>query len=279
MVTRRRHLRLCPLAVLAFLAAPSQRSYAVTPDRHIYQYGHRSWTIDDGYLRSAAHVIAQDRDGYLWIGTDNGLCRFDGVRFVLWMPPAGMHLPSPRIVSLLADSDGALWIGTEAGLAHWNRGRLENDLEHEGWIFGFEQDHDGAVSEDREGTLWIATDNGLDAFHNLAVLTLPKGDDVLPVVADRVQLQQVLMNLMLNAVEAMKDIGGVGLPTHNPEQIVESFVTTKPQGTGMGLAITRSIVEARGGRAWAIANSGPGATFLFTLLSEAAEPHAVLSRG
>ena len=114
------------------------------------------------------------------------------------------------------------------------------------------------------------------------------------VMADRVQLQQVLMNLMLNAIEAMKDTGGeltvisqmsedgelliavrdtgVGLPTENPDQIFESFVTTKPHGTGMGLAITRSIVESHGGRLWAIANTGPGATFLFTLLRDAGEP-------
>jgi len=107
------------------------------------------------------------------------------------------------------------------------------------------------------------------------------------VVADRVQLQQLLMNLMLNAIEAMTDSGGeltvtsqlseaselliavrdtgVGLPAENPNQIFESFVTTKPQGTGMGLAIARSIVESHGGRLWAIANTGPGAAFLFTL--------------
>jgi len=62
---------------------------------------------------------------------------------------------------------------------------------------------------------------------------------------------------------------GVGLPADNPEQIFESFVTTKPEGTGMGLAISRSIVESHGGRLWAIANSGPGATFLFTLPGDA----------
>jgi len=96
------------------------------------------------------------------------------------------------------------------------------------------------------------------------------------------------------AIEAMKDTGGeltvtsqlsedselliavrdtgVGLPAENPDQIFESFVTTKPHGTGMGLAITRSIVESRGGRVWAIANTGPGATFLFTLPRDAGEP-------
>jgi len=68
------------------------------------------------------------------------------------------------------------------------------------------------------------------------------------------------------------DCVGVGSSSGNrmsPGTIVDAFVTTKPQGTGMGLAITRSIVEAHGGRLWATANSGPGATFLFTLPSDA----------
>jgi len=111
------------------------------------------------------------------------------------------------------------------------------------------------------------------------------------VLADRVQLQQVFMNLMLNAIEAMKDTGGkltissrptpegqlivsisdtgAGLPAESPERIFDAFHTTKPQGTGMGLAITRSIVEAHGGQVWATANQGTGATFHFTLQGEA----------
>jgi len=114
------------------------------------------------------------------------------------------------------------------------------------------------------------------------------------IMADRVQLQQVLMNLMLNAIDAMKDGGGdltitslgseghellisvsdtgIGLPTENPHQIFESFVTTKRDGTGMGLPISKSIVESHGGRLWAVANTGPGATFLFTLLADAGGP-------
>jgi PAS domain S-box-containing protein len=107
------------------------------------------------------------------------------------------------------------------------------------------------------------------------------------VMADRVQLQQVLMNLMLNGIEAMRDrsgqlsiksqlaeVGqllisvtdtGVGLPSENVARIFDAFFTTKSQGTGLGLAITRSIVEAHGGRIWATANSGRGSTFFFTL--------------
>jgi signal transduction histidine kinase len=102
------------------------------------------------------------------------------------------------------------------------------------------------------------------------------------------------MNLMLNATEAMKDTGGemavtsgktddgqllvsvsdsgVGLPIGDAGQIFEAFFTTKPQGTGMGLAISRSIVEAHGGRLWASANTVRGATFQFTLPPERALP-------
>jgi PAS domain S-box-containing protein len=119
--------------------------------------------------------------------------------------------------------------------------------------------------------------------------------DTPKIVADRVQLQQVFMNLMLNAIEAMKETGGeltvrarlnpegqlvfsisdtgVGLPAENTERIFDAFHTTKPEGTGMGLAITRSIVESHGGRVWATCNEGAGATFHFTLPAEA-EAHA-----
>lgn len=110
------------------------------------------------------------------------------------------------------------------------------------------------------------------------------------VMADRVQLQQVFMNLMINGIEAMKEATGaltiklqladdgqllisvsntgIGLPADRANQLFKAFFTTKPQGTGMGLAITRSIIEAHGGRVWASANTGRGATFHFSLPSE-----------
>jgi signal transduction histidine kinase len=111
--------------------------------------------------------------------------------------------------------------------------------------------------------------------------------DLPKITADRVQLQQVLMNLMLNGIEAMKETGGVltiktgrgeggqvlisvsdtgvGLPAGRADEIFNAFFTTKPQGSGMGLAISRSIVESHGGRLWATSNDGRGATFHFTL--------------
>ena len=122
--------------------------------------------------------------------------------------------------------------------------------------------------------------------HGVSIRTDLK-DDLPMIVADRVQLQQVLMNLMLNGIEAMKDTGGVltvksllredsqieiavkdtgsGLAMDKADQIFDAFFTTKPQGSGMGLAISKSIVEAHGGRIWATVNEGRGATFHFAL--------------
>jgi PAS domain S-box-containing protein len=120
--------------------------------------------------------------------------------------------------------------------------------------------------------------------------------DLPKITADRVQLQQVLMNLMLNGIEAMKETGGVltvktgrgeggqvlisvsatgvGLPAGKADEIFDAFFTTKLQGSGMGLAISRSIVESHGGRLWATSNDGRSATFHFTLPTAVAEVSA-----
>jgi C4-dicarboxylate-specific signal transduction histidine kinase len=111
-----------------------------------------------------------------------------------------------------------------------------------------------------------------------------------PVVVDRVLLQQVILNLMMNAVEAMRAVSdrvrvlriltenqssgnivvlvqdsGVGVGPEHSSRMFEPFYTTKVEGIGMGLTISRSIIEAHGGRLWAIANDSPGSTFCFTL--------------
>jgi PAS domain S-box-containing protein len=124
--------------------------------------------------------------------------------------------------------------------------------------------------------------------YNISVRMELEGD--LPqVMGDRVQLQQVLMNLIMNSIEAMKDVDGarelsiklergedeqvlvsvsdtgVGLPAQQAEQIFNAFFTTKPHGTGMGLRISRSIIESHGGRLWGADNPPRGARFYFTL--------------
>jgi signal transduction histidine kinase len=115
-------------------------------------------------------------------------------------------------------------------------------------------------------------------------------EDLPPVAGDRVQLQQLVLNLIMNAVEAMSGVqdrrreivitagageggevvvgvrdSGVGLNSEERDKIFDAFYTTKQTGMGMGLAISRSIAEHHGGRLWAQPNDGPGATFLFTI--------------
>jgi PAS domain S-box-containing protein len=131
--------------------------------------------------------------------------------------------------------------------------------------------------------------------HSISIRT-ELAADLPQVLGDRVQLQQVLMNLTVNSIDAMKDLDGtrelairsqtaenkqvlvsvsdtgVGLPRQQIEQIFNAFFTTKPHGTGMGLRISRSIIEAHGGRLWAADNSPRGASFYLTLPSPGAPP-------
>jgi C4-dicarboxylate-specific signal transduction histidine kinase len=125
---------------------------------------------------------------------------------------------------------------------------------------------------------------------NNVALRMELAADLPSVIGDRVQLQQVIVNLILNAIEAMSTVAdqerallirthrgqgdevrvavrdsGIGFDPLSTERIFDPFHTTKPHGLGMGLSISRSIVESHGGRLWAAANDGPGATFQFTL--------------
>jgi ligand-binding sensor domain-containing protein len=111
--------RLLPLWLLILFTS---KVMAVDPNKRLTQYAHTAWRLQDGLFSGAPHAITQTRDGYLWIGTQNELLRFDGVRLSKWDPPAGAQLPPSRIWTLLASRDGSLWIGTDSGLAHWNTG-------------------------------------------------------------------------------------------------------------------------------------------------------------
>src|SRR5215469_11750536 len=110
----RRTLRLA-LAVMLLAAC----AFALDPKLDISQYAHTSWKIRDGFVKGYITSMAQTPDGYLWLGTEFGLYRFDGVRALPWKPAGGQQLPSNGVNALLATRDGALWIGTYKGLASW----------------------------------------------------------------------------------------------------------------------------------------------------------------
>lgn len=139
-----RSLPLCLL--LLFVAAEPVR--ALDPHKLITQYGHTAWRTRDGYVDAPA-AITQTADGYIWIGTRNGLIRFDGVRFTPWIAPDGQALPSKSIGALLGARDGSLWIGTTGGLSQLKDGRLVDYAAQTGRA-GI-----AMIIEDEAGTVWF----------------------------------------------------------------------------------------------------------------------------
>lgn len=135
------------LLACILLVCPSV--FALDPSLDINQYSHRAWTVREGFFKGEVGSIAQTPDGYIWLGTTFGLIRFDGVKGDIWQPPPDQHLPSNRVMSLLAARDGTLWIGTVNGLASLKNGKLTVYPETIGhFIF--------AIVEDREGTVWVS---------------------------------------------------------------------------------------------------------------------------
>jgi len=136
---------LITISLLAFLFGPCT-AVALDPSLELSQYGHTAWTAKDGVSVGAIFAMAQTPDGYLWLGTEFGLFRFDGFHAVPWQAPAGEHLPSAPY-SLLVTRGGTLWIGTFVGLVSWNGTTLTRypDI---GDVFVT------SLLEDHEGTLW-----------------------------------------------------------------------------------------------------------------------------
>jgi signal transduction histidine kinase/ligand-binding sensor domain-containing protein len=140
----RRILRL-PAVCCLFLLFAVASGWAVDPGRRISQYAHTSWRTQDGLFSGSPIVLAQTVDGYVWIGTNVGLVRFDGLRFVTWRPPTGQRLLDSRIASLRAAHDGSLWIGTGYSISRWKDGVLTNYPQLSGKIESIVEDADGAV--------------------------------------------------------------------------------------------------------------------------------------
>jgi ligand-binding sensor domain-containing protein len=149
---------------LAVLLASRPCTFALDPALDISQYAHTAWKIREGFTKGKIVSIAQTPDGYLWLGTEFGLLRFDGVRNVPWKPPSDQHLPSNEIHSLLVARDGTLWVGTAKGLASWREGRLTRYPQLDGFYVL-------RLLEDHEGTIWA----GILGFPNGRLCSINNG--------------------------------------------------------------------------------------------------------
>ena len=120
---------------------------ALEPRTRLNQYAHKAWQIGDAGLLGTPQSIAQTQDGYIWVSTSNGLFRFDGVRFVKWMPAPGESLPSNSLWFLFGARDGSLYVGTDRGLARITSGHVYNYPDSPRWP--------GPFVEDAMGNVWM----------------------------------------------------------------------------------------------------------------------------
>src|SRR5687768_11924219 len=155
---RLRHLRVA--AALLFLA--SARLLALDPNRSLNEFGHQAWLTENGLPQNTVQAIVQTQDGYLWIGTQEGLVRFDGLNFSVFDKENTPAFKSNDIRFLQQDRQGRLWISTSYGLVSRHNGQFTSYTASE----GLPDNSIGPVVEDVSGNIWIGTDGGLVRLEN-----------------------------------------------------------------------------------------------------------------
>jgi signal transduction histidine kinase/ligand-binding sensor domain-containing protein len=193
----------------------------------------RSWDREQGLPQNVVHALAQTRNGYLWIGSDDGVVRFDGVRFVSFGLREGLR--SGVVLKLLEDSHGALWIGTaSSGLTRWEKGVFTTFTKRD----GLPADSITALGEDSEGRLWVGTEAGVAVLQN-GRLSTPAGAEPLKGRAVTVVYKSPRGALWLGA-------SGAGIFT-----LVEGkLVPLTDASVGSLLQNPHCLLEDKGGRVW-----------------------------
>ncbi len=129
----------------------------------ISRYSVRVWQTDEGLPQNSVHAIAQTADGYLWVGTREGLARFDGVRFTTVENAAAPHLKDAWITALCVSRDGSLWIATDSnGVTRLQAGKVSNFTDTN----GLPSNQTRCLAEDRDGNIWIGSEDGLTRFRD-----------------------------------------------------------------------------------------------------------------
>jgi ligand-binding sensor domain-containing protein/signal transduction histidine kinase len=155
---RLRHLRVA--ALLLLLAGT--RTPALDPNRHLKEFGHQAWLTENGLPQNTVQAIVQTQDGYLWIGTQEGLARFDGLNFTVFDKENTPAFKSNDIRFLVEDRQGRLWISTSYGLVCRHNGQFTSFTVNE----GLPDNSVGPIVEDTKGNVWIGTAGGLSRFEN-----------------------------------------------------------------------------------------------------------------
>lgn len=148
---------LCGLMASAWLLACGLSALALDPSTPLANYSRQSWVMESGLPQNTVQTLIQARNGFVWLGTEVGLVRFDGNGFAVFDRNSTPALPDSDIRCLLETRDGALWIGTGDGLARWKDGAVKAFTTRE----GLPENGIQALAEDRWGMVWAYTDAGL----------------------------------------------------------------------------------------------------------------------
>lgn len=148
------------LVLLVTIAAATPAA-SLDPHKTITQYAHEVWTTKNGLPEADVMAILQTRDGYVWVGSEEGLARFDGVTFTVF-DHRNSPLPNNRIQALLEAPDGSLWIGTENGLTRLKDRQFSNFTTHD----GLPSDNIRGLWSSADGTVWVTTASGVAEFRN-----------------------------------------------------------------------------------------------------------------
>ena len=276
------HKPLRHAALLALLSAWfgfTDRAYSLDPRKPLAQYSHTLWTPENGLPPDAIHALAQTTDGYLWLGTDEELARFDGYQFVAFSKARG-ELPASRVSALAASKDGSLWVGTEGGLTRYRDRKFTTFTVAEGlpdnsiralcmgpdetlWIVAgthlaryrqgrFETYKEGpafplsavrAIVPDRQGGIWVAGTGGLARFSDGRFVQSP-GDAGGDVQGADALLPDRRGNLWMGANTGLR------------ERLPSGEFRNYRWSSGPETPAVRALAEDRDGNVWAATTNG-----------------------
>src|SRR3954453_20273517 len=146
--------------VLMLLLMAAASADALEPTTPLASYGRQSWVMENGLPQNTVQVLLETRDGFVWMGTEVGLVRFDGISFQIFDQTTSPALPGNDVHALLETRDGALWIGTSEGLARWRDGKVDSYTTANRLA-----DNDiRSLAQGEEGVLFAWTSQGLARF-------------------------------------------------------------------------------------------------------------------